>query len=77
MYEQLPAYRAVLDREGVDGPADLLVAGSLDAVTAGLATYVAAGATDLRLAIAAPTPDDEARTRAGLGTLLAARGAWL
>jgi F420-dependent oxidoreductase-like protein len=73
MYARLPAYRAVLDREGVDGPADLLVAGSLDDVAEGLAAYQAAGVTDLRLAVSAPTPDDEARTREGLATLLAAR----
>jgi 5,10-methylenetetrahydromethanopterin reductase len=76
LYARLPAYRAALDREGVDGPADLLVAGSLDDVAAGLAAYVAAGATDLRVAAAAATPDDDARTREGLAALAATRD-WL
>jgi F420-dependent oxidoreductase-like protein len=76
LYARLPAYRAVLDREGVDGPADLLVAGSLDDVAEGLSAYVAAGATDLRVGLAAPTPDDEAATRDGLAQLASARG-WL
>ncbi|HKE73827.1 MAG TPA: TIGR03564 family F420-dependent LLM class oxidoreductase [Acidimicrobiales bacterium] len=76
LYARLPAYRAVLDREGVDGPADLLVAGSPDDVAAGLAAYVAAGATDLRVAAAGATPDDGARTREGLAALASARD-WL
>jgi hypothetical protein len=32
MYGMLPSYRAMLDREGVDGPAELAVVGSADEV---------------------------------------------
>ncbi len=53
IYGMLPSYRAMLDREGADGPEDLLVAGSIDEVVAGLKRYVDAGTTDLRLGIAA------------------------
>jgi alkanesulfonate monooxygenase SsuD/methylene tetrahydromethanopterin reductase-like flavin-dependent oxidoreductase (luciferase family) len=70
-YARLPAYRAVLDREGVDGPADLLVAGSIDDVVEGLRRYVDAGVTDLRLGVSAPTPDVDAATREALAGLLA------
>ena len=44
--------------------------------TEGLSAYVAAGATDLRVGLAAPTPADEAATRDGLAQLASARG-WL
>ena len=47
-------------------PALLLVAGSADDVTEGLAAYVDAGVTDLRISIADPTPDDRDATRAYL-----------
>ena len=70
-YARLPAYRAVLDREGVDGPADLLVAGSIEAVVDGLRAYVEAGVTDLRIGIAAPSPADDAATRDALAEVLA------
>jgi 5,10-methylenetetrahydromethanopterin reductase len=70
-YSRLPAYRAVLDREGVDGPADLLVAGPIDAVVAGLRAYVDAGVTDLRIGVSAPTPALDAATRDALAGILA------
>ncbi len=74
MYGQLPAYRAMLDREGLAGPEDLLVAGCEDAVRAGLAAFEYAGATDLRVAPLAPTEDEAERTR-GLLAVLAKEGA--
>ncbi|MDJ0852063.1 MAG: TIGR03564 family F420-dependent LLM class oxidoreductase [Myxococcota bacterium] len=63
MYGQLPAYRAMLEREGLAGPEDLLVAGSEGEVRAGLAAFESAGATDLRVAPLAPTEDEAERTR--------------
>lgn len=48
LYDSFPSYRTALDREGVQSGADLLVAGSIDQVIDGLATYAQAGATDLR-----------------------------
>ncbi len=51
MYAELPAYRAMLDREGVDNPGELALYGSLDDVVAGLQRYVEAGATELRIGI--------------------------
>jgi len=63
MYGMMPAYRAMLDREGVEGPGNLLVAGSADAVREGLAAFGAAGATDLRVGALAPSEDEAERTR--------------
>jgi 5,10-methylenetetrahydromethanopterin reductase len=49
-YNQLPSYRAVMDRERADGPADLLIAGSEDDVSRQLDELKAAGATDFTAA---------------------------
>ncbi|MGD8416352.1 MAG: TIGR03564 family F420-dependent LLM class oxidoreductase [Pseudomonadales bacterium] len=46
MYGQLPSYRAMFDREGVDGPADVAIVGSAEAVRDGIAEMRAAGVTD-------------------------------
>ncbi|MGP4029473.1 LLM class F420-dependent oxidoreductase [Actinomadura sp. 3N407] len=46
MYGMLPSYRAMMDREGVDGPADLAVVGNEDTVAAKLEELSEAGATD-------------------------------
>ena len=63
LYAGLPAYRRVLDRAGLESPADVLIAGSLDAVVAGMAEYVDAGATELRVGV---VPSVAERTRAAL-----------
>jgi alkanesulfonate monooxygenase SsuD/methylene tetrahydromethanopterin reductase-like flavin-dependent oxidoreductase (luciferase family) len=46
IYGQLPSYRAMLDIEGVEGPADISLIGSPAHVAEGLAEIKAAGATD-------------------------------
>jgi F420-dependent oxidoreductase-like protein len=46
-YGQLPSYRAMLDREGVAGPADVAIVGSEREVERQLAALESAGATDL------------------------------
>jgi 5,10-methylenetetrahydromethanopterin reductase len=46
IYGQLPSYRAMLDIEGVDGPADISLIGSAEQVAEGLAEISTAGATD-------------------------------
>lgn len=45
-YNQLPSYRAMLDREGATGPADVMIAGSEEEVARQLARLEEAGATD-------------------------------
>ena len=73
-YGALPAYRAMLEREGVAGPAELLVAGSEAKVRDSLAAYAAAGATDLRAGALCATPAETERTRALLAGLARSGG---
>ena len=70
MYDNFPSYRRVLDREGVASGADLTLAGSIDDIVEGLATYAAAGATDLRLMIVSRNDDEQAATRDALAAIL-------
>jgi F420-dependent oxidoreductase-like protein len=60
MVGELPAYRAMLDRGGLSGPADAVVAGSADAVLAELGRFRDAGVTDL---IVTPHGDRAGRDR--------------
>jgi 5,10-methylenetetrahydromethanopterin reductase len=59
-YGDIPVYRAVLDREGVAGPADVSVVGDEASVTSQLARLEEVGATDF---VAIPTGDDTDRRR--------------
>jgi 5,10-methylenetetrahydromethanopterin reductase len=58
---RLPAYRAVLDRGGLSGAADTVVAGSEATVLRELRRFRDAGATDLVIS-AAGQPDERQRT---------------
>ena len=65
-YNQLPSYRAMLDREGAQGPADVAIVGDEETVAAELARVADAGGTDL----AAPpfgSGEERQRTLALLG----------
>jgi alkanesulfonate monooxygenase SsuD/methylene tetrahydromethanopterin reductase-like flavin-dependent oxidoreductase (luciferase family) len=71
VYGMLPSYRAMLDREGVQGPADVAIVGGESDVRAAIDEVRAAGATDL-LAIPFGVEGDRAsvaRTRALLSDL--------
>ncbi len=61
IYGQLPSYRAMLDIEGVDGPADISLIGSEAQVAEGLATIAAAGATDFTAVIQGFDQDERER----------------
>ena len=50
-YNNLPSYRAMLDKEGADGPADVAIVGDEEAVASALRRLVEAGATDLSLPV--------------------------
>jgi alkanesulfonate monooxygenase SsuD/methylene tetrahydromethanopterin reductase-like flavin-dependent oxidoreductase (luciferase family) len=67
-YGNIPVYRAVLDREGAAGPADVSVVGDEDSVSAQLRRLADIGATDF-VAIPTGTADDRRRTLAHLATL--------
>jgi 5,10-methylenetetrahydromethanopterin reductase len=69
-YGDLPVYRAVLDAEGANGPADVSVVGNEAAVTAHLERLRAVGATDF-IAIPTGTERDRQRTLDHLATLVA------
>ena len=68
-YGDLPSYRAMLDREGLENSWDIALIGSLDEVASGLQRYVDAGATTV-VASVYGSPDDHARTITELSTLL-------
>lgn len=59
IYGQLPSYRAMLDREGAEGPADLAIAGDEDELRRGLDSLRDAGVTDFNAAVM-PTDDGAA-----------------
>jgi len=62
IYGQLPSYRAMLDIEGVDGPADISLIGSEAEVADGLAAVAAAGATDFTAVVQGFDDDERAAT---------------
>jgi 5,10-methylenetetrahydromethanopterin reductase len=68
-YGNIPVYRAVLDREGAAGPADVSVVGDEQSVTAQLRRLSDIGATDF-VAIPTGTTDDRRRTLDHLATLV-------
>lgn len=63
-YGQLPSYRAILDREGAAGPADVALVGDEAEVQAGLDRLGAAGVTDFVASVYAPRGEDPERTYA-------------
>ena len=68
IYGSLPSYRAMLDREGAEGPADVAIVGDEAAVREAVAGIGAAGATDFLAAPFGNTEEHE-RTNALLKTL--------
>ena len=50
IYGQLPSYRAMLDREGAEGPADVAIVGDEDTVAKEIQRMADAGATDFAAA---------------------------
>jgi len=64
MYGKLPSYRAMFDREGVDGPADLAIVGSADQVADGIAQMAEAGVTSFAASEYCLTPTEREQTRA-------------
>jgi 5,10-methylenetetrahydromethanopterin reductase len=71
IYGQLPSYRAMLDREGATGPADVAIVGDEDAVAAQILAFAQAGVTDFVAAEFARGQDRE-RTRSLLKKVIAA-----
>jgi len=70
IYGQLPSYRAMLDKEGAAGPADVAIVGDEDAVTAQIAALADGGVTDF-IAYEYGHGDDRSRTRSLLKKIIA------
>lgn len=70
MYGTLPSYRAMMDREGAAGPADLAIIGSEEQVAARVREIFDAGATEFVASIFAGGAEAQ-RTRALLAGLIA------
>jgi 5,10-methylenetetrahydromethanopterin reductase len=68
IYGQLPSYRAMLDREGAAGPADIAIAGDEDTVSAQIMALAGAGVTDF-VALEFARGEEHQRTRALLTSL--------
>ena len=64
VYGRLAAYRAMLDREGMEGPEDVAAIGTEEEVRARIEAYAEAGATDLRVSDLCPTDEESVRTYA-------------
>lgn len=63
-YNELPSYKGVMDREGVDGPAGVSIVGDEDEVRAAIRRFADAGATDFAPVELTTNPDEATRTRA-------------
>jgi 5,10-methylenetetrahydromethanopterin reductase len=61
-YNTLPAYRAMLDREGVDNPVDVALIGDEAALDAALARLAEAGVTEFAAQVTSAGPGTAART---------------
>ena len=70
IYGDLPSYRAMMDREGAAGPADLAMVGDEETVGAQIRALADAGVTDF-VAGEYGSGEDAARTRTFLSSLLA------
>ncbi len=63
MYGTLPSYRAMLDREGADGPGDVAILGDESTVRKALAELRDAGVSDFGAAVFPADADAAVRTR--------------
>lgn len=68
-YAQIPSYRDMLDREGVDGLADLAIIGDENTVRGQISRLESSGVTDLCAFPFEADPGDAARTVDFLGSL--------
>ncbi len=70
VYGFLPSYRAMLDREGAEGPADVAIVGNEAEVAAQIGRLADAGVTDFAAAEFGGSADEVRRTRDTLRSLL-------
>jgi F420-dependent oxidoreductase-like protein len=70
VYGTLPSYRAMLDKEGAAGPADIAIMGSIAEVQDRVGALADIGVTDFAAVEFGATPDEIADTRAAIKGLL-------
>jgi len=70
MYDTLPSYKTMMNREGVDGPGGIAIVGTEAEVRDQLVELDTIGVTDFNAGIFAGNPEEDARTRAVLRSLL-------
>ena len=70
VYGQLPSYRAMLDKEGAAGPADIAIIGSEAEVAERIASLADIGVTDFAAVEFGATPDEINDTRNAVKSLL-------
>ena len=70
VYGQLPSYRAMLDKEGAAGPADIAIIGSTSEVADRIMALGEIGVTDFAAVEFGATPDEVAETRSMVKSLL-------
>ena len=70
VYGQLPSYRAMLDREGAAGPADIAILGSEAEVTDRIGRLAEIGVTDFGAVMFSPDDAENERTRNVLRSLM-------
>jgi 5,10-methylenetetrahydromethanopterin reductase len=70
IYGQLPSYRAMLDREGAEGPGDVAIVGDEDTVAAQIRALDEAGVTDFVAGEYSRAEDEKRRTRTLLKTFI-------
>ncbi len=69
VYGQLPSYRAMLDREGAAGPADVALVGNEAELRAAVRRVEEAGTTDLGAVLVETEPSASERTMEFLQTI--------
>ena len=70
VYGTLPSYRAMLDREGAAGPADIAITGSVAEVQDRVAALADIGVTDFAAVEFGATPEEISETREAIKGLL-------
>jgi F420-dependent oxidoreductase-like protein len=70
VYGTLPSYRAMLDHENADGPADIAIIGSRDEVCERIMSLREIGVTDFAAVEFPGTPDEAVDTREAVKSLL-------
>jgi len=70
VYGQLPSYRAMLDKEGVGGPADIAIVGSRNEVIDRISALAGIGVSDFAAVEFGGNPDEVAETRDAVKSLV-------